>query len=88
MVDYEFSIGKKATLVYVGIILAKIVPEGQDFLIKARWKSINKAVDVALISCSKLKNIKIKNIEVGTQEIQNIKKQMITLSTIEILLGE
>lgn len=88
MTEYEFSIGRKATLAYVGIIIGKVVPDNQDFIIKARGKSINKAVDVALISSSKIKNINIKNIKVNSEEIKNTKKEIISLSRIEILLGE
>ncbi len=88
MAEYEFFIGRKATLAYVGIIIGRVVPAKQDFVIKARGKSINKAVDVALISCSKLKNINIKKIKVAIEEIKNTKNEIISLSTIEILLGE
>ena len=88
MAEYEFFIGRKATLAYVGVIIAQIVPSNQEFVIKARGKAISKAIDVALISCRKLKTIKIKNIKVDSEEIRNTKKEIISLSTIEILLGE
>ncbi len=88
MAEYKFFIGRKATLAYVGIILGKIVPDKQDFVIKARGKAINKAIDVALISCSKMKNIKIKNIHVASEQIKNSRNETISLSAVEILIGE
>ena len=88
MADHEFFIGRKGTLAYVGIILGRVVPENEDFVIKARGKAIVKAVDVALISCAKLKNINIKNIKLAKADFRNTKKEIISLSTIEILLGE
>lgn len=88
MVEYEFFIGKKATLAYVGIIIGKIIPANKDFVIKARGKAVSKAIDVALISCRKIKNISIKNIKIASEELKNTRNQPISLSTIEILIGE
>ncbi len=83
----KFFIGRKGVLVYVGIIIATTKPN-KDVLIKARGKAINKAVDVALITDSKLKQLEVKTVKISKTKTKNRKNEDISLSEIEIRLGE
>lgn len=87
LTEYEFFIGKKGALTYVGAILAKINPDKDTFIIKARGKINYKAVDIALITVSKFKNLEIKDVFISTEKVFNRNKQEILLSCIEISIG-
>ncbi len=87
LTEYNFLIGRKGTLAYVGAILSKVNQDKDTLVINARGKLTSKAIDVALILIAKIKNFEIKKIQLKTKT-ENIKKNKeINLSCIEIKIG-
>jgi DNA-binding protein len=85
--DNIVYIGNKPTMTYVTAIMTQFASGRPDVRIKARGKVISKAVDVAEIVRNKfIQDAKIKNISIGTQEIQD-GDEKINVSVIEILMG-
>lgn len=80
-------VGKKPTMNYVLYIVNK-APETEQIVLKARGRTIPKAVDIAEILRRRfMKNLKVKNIELGTEEIEDKNKEVKRrISTIEISL--
>lgn len=87
LVEYNFLIGRKGTLVYVGAIISKANPDKDTILINARGKLMNKAIDVALILIAKIKNFKIKNVEIKPNKQISKQNKQFHLGSIEIKIG-
>jgi DNA-binding protein len=64
--------------------------EGQtEIHLKARGKAISKAVDVAEIVKNKfVQDAAIRNVKIGTEEIETESKEKINVSIIELTLGK
>lgn len=88
LVEYNFLIGRKGALVYVGAILSKINPDTDICIIKGRGKLVNKAVDVALIAIKKLKKFKIQETKIYSKENITPSNRKLNLSCIEIKIGD
>ena len=81
-------IGTKPTMNYVLAVITQINMGGGEVTLKARGKAISTAVDVAEITRNRfLKNLKVKSISIGTEEIQ-AESGTINVSSIEIVLGK
>lgn len=81
-------IGKKATMNYVIACLTLFNSGKKDVIIKARGKPISRAIEtVEMLRKSFIKNLKINNILIGSQDYTLMGKQR-SISTIEISLSK
>ena len=78
-------IGKKPLMTYVTATLVQLASE-PTVIVKARGKSIVRAVDVAQIIAKRMNNMgyKIGSVKIGTQIIQSDDGQERNVSTIEV----
>ena len=80
-------IGKKGTMSYVLAVITQFNQGATEVTIKARGKTITKAVDVAEIVKNKFMNaVKIDKIDISTEEITTENNTPMKVSAIEILL--
>ncbi len=78
-------IGKKPIMNYVIAALTFFNAGAKEIVVKARGRAISRAVDtVELIRRAFVKNLEIKSIEIGTQELTRPEGQKVNVSTIEI----
>lgn len=84
----EILIGKKPLMTYVTATLVQLANE-PTVLIKARGKSITRAVDVAQIIVKRMDNMgyKIGHVKIGTQIIQSEDGRDRNVSTIEVQIS-
>jgi len=82
-------IGKKGTMSYVLAVITQF-NQGTNFVvIKARGKTISKAVDVAEIVKNKFVNtVKLTDISISTEEITTENNTPMKVSAIEIKLNK
>ncbi|MCD6478000.1 MAG: DNA-binding protein Alba [Candidatus Aenigmarchaeota archaeon] len=82
-------VGKKPTMSYVLACVTQFNGGINEIHIKARGKSISKAVDVAEITRNKFaEGAKIKSVDIGTDEITTENGDKINVSTIDITLAK
>jgi archaea-specific DNA-binding protein len=82
-------IGKKGTMSYVLAVITQFNQGANDVVIKARGKTISKAVDVAEIVKNKFVNtLTIENIKISTEEITTENETPMKVSAIEIKLNK
>ncbi len=82
-------VGKKPTMSYVLAVITQFTNGQKEVHVKARGKAISKAVDVAEIVRKRfLQDVKIKNIEIGTEEREAEGGRKVNVSTIDILLSK
>ncbi|MBI5332099.1 MAG: DNA-binding protein Alba [Candidatus Aenigmarchaeota archaeon] len=87
--DNVVLIGKKPSMAYVMAVVTQFGTGQTSIEIKARGKAISKAVDVAEIVRNKfVKDAKIKDILVGTEQMETEKKERFGVSTIKITLAK
>lgn len=81
-------IGKKGTMAYVLAAVTQINQKNSDqVILKARGRSISKAVDVAEIVRNKfITDIKIDDIKISTEELTSNEGNLLKVSSIEIFL--
>jgi DNA-binding protein len=80
-------IGKKNTMAYVLAVITQFNQGAEEVVIKARGKTISKAVDVSEIVKNKFVNtLKVKNIIISTEEIITGNDTPMKVSAIEIQL--
>ena len=80
-------IGKKVTMSYVLAVITQFNQGAENVTIKARGKTISKAVDVAEIVKNKFVNtLKIEKINISTEEIMTENNTPMKVSAIEIAL--
>ncbi len=85
--DNFVLIGKKAPMSYVFAVITQFQRGAENVVIKARGKSISRAVDVAEITRNKfLNDLKVGQISVGTERMSNEEGDESNVSTIEIPL--
>jgi DNA-binding protein Alba len=83
----EVYIGRKPIMNYVLAVITQFNSGEKEVSIKARGKSISRAVDVAEILRNKLlQGVQIKEIKIGTEEIPGQEGNTLNVSTIEIVL--
>jgi len=81
-------IGIKPVMNYVLAVITQFNQGTGDVILKARGKSISRAVDVAEITRNRfLQGLQVKNILIGTEELQG-ERGVINVSTVEIVLGK
>lgn len=77
------------SMAYVLAVITQFSGNISEVHIKARGKAISRAVDVAEIVRRRfVEGLKIKNIEIGTEERELEDKTKINVSSIDILLGK
>ncbi|MCD6557859.1 MAG: DNA-binding protein Alba [Candidatus Aenigmarchaeota archaeon] len=87
--DNTVFIGKKPSMSYVLAAVTQFGDGQKEIYLKARGRSISKAVDVAEIVKNKfVPEAKIKSIETGTDQIENENKEKVNVSTITITLAK
>ena len=80
-------IGQKPSMAYVLGVITQLTNDQKEVFIKARGRSISKAVDVAEIVRRKFaQDTKVSSIDIGTEERQLESGQKINVSTISISL--
>lgn len=80
-------VGKKPSMAYVLGVITQFSTGTNEVHIRARGKSISRAVDVAEIVRRRFINdVKIKSIDIGTEERELEDKSKINVSTINICL--
>lgn len=80
-------VGKKAAMAYVLAVVTQINQGASEITIKARGRAISRAVDVAEISRNKfVKDAKIKDIKISTEDVQTEQGEPLKVSAIEITL--
>ncbi|MCS7093771.1 MAG: DNA-binding protein Alba [Candidatus Aenigmarchaeota archaeon] len=82
-------IGKKPTMSYVLAVITQFTNGQKEVHIKARGRSISRAVDVAqVIQRRFMPDVKIKKIDLGTEEKEVEGKGKLNVSTIDITLSK
>ncbi len=85
--DNTIFVGKKPSMSYVLAAITQFSEGKNEITIKARGRSISKAVDVSQIIKNKfIPDIKFGDIKIGTDQIESETKEKINVSTIEITL--
>lgn len=85
--DNVVYVGIKPPMAYVLGVVTQLSNNQKEVFIKARGRSISKAVDVAEIVRRKfVQDAKVSNIEIGTEERQLETGQKINVSSINITI--
>ncbi len=80
-------IGNKPIMNYCLAVLSSLQGDGGTVELKARGRAISSAVDVAEVTKNRfLNDLKVENIEIGTEELENQEGQRRNVSTISIIL--
>jgi DNA-binding protein Alba len=87
MDDNVVYIGKKGVMNYVMAAITQLNRGEREVHVKARGRSISKAVDVVQLLKNRFEtNSRIKNIEIGTEEVEAEEGGRINVSTIDIVV--
>ena len=87
--DNVIYVGRKPSMAYVLGVITQFSDGKKEVHIKARGKAISRAVDVAEIVRRRfLQDVKVKNIEIGTEEKQLEDGSKVNVSTITITLSK
>jgi DNA-binding protein len=85
--DNVVFVGRKPTMSYVLAVITQFTEGLKDIHVKARGRSISRAVDVAEIVKNRfLEDVKVKSIDIGTEERAIEEGNKINVSTIDINL--
>ena len=85
--DNTIFVGKKPNMSYVLAVVTQFSDGQNEVKIKARGRSIAKAVDVAQIVKNKfVKDVNIDKVEIGTDTVKTEDGKELNVSTIEIVL--
>ena len=85
--DNVVFIGKKPSMSYVLAVVTQFGEGQTEVHLKARGRAISKAVDVSEIVKNKfIPDIKLKDIQIGTESIEGENKEKINVSTIEMVM--
>ncbi len=87
--DNVIFVGNKPIMNYVLAAVTQFNDGAKEVVIKARGRAISRAVDTAEVVRNRfLPDVQVKNIEIGTEELQGDKGESINVSSIEIYLGK
>ncbi len=82
-------VGKKPFMNYVTGVVLQFNNGANEVTIKARGKYISKAVDVAEVVRNRfIKDAKVKDIKIGSEEFSGEGDKKVKISTIEIVLSK
>lgn len=79
-------IGKKGAMAYVLAVATQFGMGAKEVIVKARGKSISRAVDVAEIVRNQESTIKVASINISTEEMVTMEGRPLKVSSIEIIL--
>jgi DNA-binding protein len=89
MDDNVIYIGKKGVMNYVMAAITQINKGEKEIHVKARGRSISKAVDVVQLLQNRFEtDIKVKKIDIGTEEVVADEGGKINVSTIDIIVNK
>ena len=87
MEDNVIYIGKKGVMNYVMAAITQMNKGEKEIHVKARGRSISKAVDVVQLLKNRFETAtKVKGIDIGTEEVEADEGGKINVSTIEIVI--
>jgi DNA-binding protein len=87
--DNVVYIGRKPSMSYVLAVMTQFTNGQPEVHIRARGRAISRAVDVAEIVRKRFaQDVKIKKIEIGTEEREIEGRGKVNVSTIEITLAK
>lgn len=87
--DNIVYIGRKPTMNYVLAVVTQFNAGSDDVIIKARGKSISRAVDVAEIVRNRfVQGAKIKDIQISTEQLTGEEGRTANVSSIEIFISK
>lgn len=87
--DNVILVGRKPSMAYVLGVITQFSDGKPEVYIKARGRAISRAVDVAEIARRKfVSDVRVKDIQIGTEERELEDKSKINVSTITITLGK
>lgn len=87
--DNVIFVGRKPSMAYVLGVITQFSDGRPEVHVKARGKAISRAVDVAEIVRRRfVEGVKIKSIEIGTEERELEDKTKLNVSTIDITLAK
>ena len=82
-------VGKKPSMNYVLAVITQFNNGQEEVILRARGRAISKAVDVAEIVRNRfMKDVKVKDIQIGTEEREVPERGKINVSTIQITLAK
>jgi DNA-binding protein len=82
-------VGKKPAMSYVLACVTQFNDGRSEVILKARGRAISHAVDVAEIVKNKfLTNTEIKDVKIGTEEVESEQGEKINVSSIAIVLSK
>ena len=84
--DNIVYVGKKPTMSYVLAVMTQLQNNVPEIHVKARGKSISRAVDVAEVVRNRFMQDIKRHIEIGTETVQDREKRNLNVSTIDIKL--
>jgi archaea-specific DNA-binding protein len=85
--DNVIFVGKKPSMAYVLGVITQFSDGKEEVHVRARGRAISRAVDVAEIVRRRfVNNLKVKSIDIGTEERELEDKTKINVSTINICL--
>jgi DNA-binding protein len=80
-------IGSKPVMNYCLAVMSSLQDNGSTVALKARGRAISTAVDVAEVTRTRfMQDLKVENIEIGTEELESAEGQKRNVSTITIVL--
>jgi DNA-binding protein len=84
--DNMVFVGKKPTMSYVLAVMTQMQRGLSEIHIRARGRSISRAVDVAEVVRSRFAQDMKRDIEIGTEIVEDRDKRQMNVSTIDIRL--
>ena len=87
--DNVIYVGKKPTMGYVLAALTQFTNGATEVVVKARGKLTAKAITVAEVLRNRyLPDVEVKDIKIGTEEVQGEDGKTVRVSSIEITLAK
>lgn len=86
--DNVIFVGKKPAMSYVLAVMTQFSDGAKQVHVKARGKSISRAVDVAEVVKNKFMHDLKRQVEIGTEELSREDSSKINVSTIAIVLSK
>ena len=85
--DNIVYVGKKPTMSYVLAVMTQLQSGASEIHVKARGRSISRAVDVAEVVKNRFMQNISRNISIGTETIEDRDKNRLNVSTIDIRMA-
>lgn len=86
--DNVIFVGRKPTMAYVLAVMTQFSDGAKQVHVKARGKSISRAVDVAEVVKNKFMQDLKRQVDIGTEELIREDSSKINVSTIDIVLDK